>query len=185
MAGFVQIIEFKTSRLNEIRDLAAQMQAQVGSGLALRGIMTADYERPGYYLHVVEFPSRQAAMENSARPETSDFAQRMAALCDEPPRFYNLDVVETWSNDTTASTVKKTVAETATAAAEIAAVGAGMVRQRLQQRRGEQGSHAASDTPPSAPPPPPPAPEVRDAEVVDRVVISPESDDGFGQRPGY
>lgn len=31
-------------------------------------------------------------MENSARPETSDFAARMAALCDSPPVFRNLDV---------------------------------------------------------------------------------------------
>jgi len=37
-------------------------------------------------------------MENSKRPEISEFAQQMAKLCDGPPKFYNLDVVETWSS---------------------------------------------------------------------------------------
>jgi hypothetical protein len=31
-------------------------------------------------------------MENSKRPETGDFAGRMAALCTGPPTFRNLDV---------------------------------------------------------------------------------------------
>ena len=34
------------------------------------------------------------AMENSNLPVTQDFAQRMMALSDGPPTFYNLDVVE-------------------------------------------------------------------------------------------
>ncbi|MBA2456795.1 MAG: hypothetical protein H0V48_09705 [Nocardioidaceae bacterium] len=63
MAGFVQIIEFKTSRVNEIRDLVAQMQPQQGTGSALRGTVTADYDRPGYYLNIVEFTSRGKAMD--------------------------------------------------------------------------------------------------------------------------
>jgi hypothetical protein len=35
-------------------------------------------------------------MQNSDRPETSAFAARMADLCDGPPTFYNLDIVQTW-----------------------------------------------------------------------------------------
>jgi hypothetical protein len=31
-------------------------------------------------------------MENSNRPETSQFAEQMQKLCDGPPKFYNLDV---------------------------------------------------------------------------------------------
>jgi hypothetical protein len=60
-----------------------------------RATITADRDRPGTYLNIVEFDSYDLAMENSARPETAEFATRMAALCDGPPRFYNLDVVYT------------------------------------------------------------------------------------------
>lgn len=194
MAGFVQIIEFKTSRVNEIRDLVAEMGARTGTGSALRGTVTADLDRPGYYLNIVEFESRHSAMENSARPEVAEFARRMAALCDEPPRYYNLDVVESWPSGTAAATVKKTVTETATVAAEIAAAGAGMVRQRLQQRRGLGGRGDTSTVPGpattgtsstdsfSTSATTSPTSEVKPAEVIDRVVVSPASDPSEGER---
>ena len=134
VVGFVQIIEFRTSRIDEIRALVEQMRAQHGPGTALRGTVTEDVDRPGYYLNVVEFESQEAAMDNSARPEVSEFASKMAALCDEAPRFYNLRVVETWDAGTRRLTVKK-VAGTAAAAAGVAAAGAGKIRQRLQDRR--------------------------------------------------
>jgi hypothetical protein len=35
-------------------------------------------------------------MENSNRPDTSEFAAKMAKLCDGPPKYYNLDVIRTW-----------------------------------------------------------------------------------------
>ena len=34
----------------------------------------------------------EAAMENSNRPETAEFAAQLAQLCDGPPTFRNLDV---------------------------------------------------------------------------------------------
>ena len=46
---------------------------------------TADRDRPGTYFTIVEFDSYESAMENSNRPETSEFAAKMAALCDGPP----------------------------------------------------------------------------------------------------
>jgi hypothetical protein len=42
---------------------------------------------------IVEFDSYEAAMENSADPATSEFAERMMQLCDGPPTFHNLDVM--------------------------------------------------------------------------------------------
>jgi hypothetical protein len=35
-------------------------------------------------------------MEASNRPETKEFFGRLAELMDGPPKFYNLDVVDTW-----------------------------------------------------------------------------------------
>lgn len=129
MTGFVQIIEFRTSRVGEIRGLVAEMEPASGTGNALRGTVTADRDRPGYYLNIVEFESREAAMENSRRPEVSSFAARMAALCDEPPRFYNLDVVEAWSADATSVSTKAALAGAATAVA-------GVWRRRASRGRG-------------------------------------------------
>ena len=98
MAKFVQIIEFKTSRIDDIKALGKEFRARVeGQPSALRrAVLTADRDRPGYYLQIVEFSDYESAMENSNRPETDAFASQMAALCDGPPKFYNLDVEETW-----------------------------------------------------------------------------------------
>jgi hypothetical protein len=99
MAGFVQIIEFQTSRIDEIDALGERMRAQRELDDATsvrRGTFTADRDRPGYYFSIVEFDSYESAMENSNRADTSEFAAKMAELCDAPPRFYNLDVRRTW-----------------------------------------------------------------------------------------
>ena len=44
-------------------------------------------------MQVVEFPSYQEAMANSALPETTAFAQKLPALCSSGPTFRNLDLV--------------------------------------------------------------------------------------------
>ena len=94
MAGFVQIIEFKTSRFDEVKALGDEFRTTMsGQGAAPRRIsITEDRERPGTYLNIVEFDSYESAMENSNRPETGQFAEQMQKLCDGPPKFYNLDV---------------------------------------------------------------------------------------------
>jgi hypothetical protein len=99
MAGFVQIIEFKTSRIGEIEALGNEMRARreaEGASSVPRATFTADRDRPGYYLSIIEFESYESAMENSNRPDTSEFAAQMAKLCDAAPKFYNLDVMQTW-----------------------------------------------------------------------------------------
>jgi quinol monooxygenase YgiN len=97
---FVQIIEYQTSRLEELQALAREFREgsaqQAGASKPLRGSVAADQERPGHYLSMIEFESADAAMEASKRPETQEFFARMSALMDGPPTFYNLAVVETW-----------------------------------------------------------------------------------------
>jgi hypothetical protein len=95
MAGFVQIIELKTSRIDEMDALIEERRSQGGPMPMVRAMMTADRDRPGYYLSILEFDSYEAAMENSNKPETSEMAEKMASLCDGPPKFYNLDVRRT------------------------------------------------------------------------------------------
>jgi len=93
MAGFVQIIEFRTSRFDDVKALADQYDLGRQSGNQARRVtLTEDRDRPGTYLNIVEFDSYESAMENSKRPETAEFAEQMQKLCDGPPTFYNLDV---------------------------------------------------------------------------------------------
>lgn len=90
---FIQIIEFKTSRIDEFNAaLDEWLKTTAGQRAASRGTQTQDRDRPNTYVQIVEFPSYEEAMANSSLPETSAFAAQLASLCDEPPTFRNLDV---------------------------------------------------------------------------------------------
>ncbi|HWD53050.1 MAG TPA: hypothetical protein VG412_11675 [Acidimicrobiales bacterium] len=91
--AFVQIIEFTTTRPDEVEALSAEWQAQTeGRRTAQRGTFTQDRDRPNTYVQIVEFPSYEAAMANSELPETAAFAERVRSLCDGTMVFRNLDV---------------------------------------------------------------------------------------------
>jgi quinol monooxygenase YgiN len=92
--AFIQIIEFKTSRVDELTAaLDAWLEQTQGKRAAVRGTQTRDRDVTDTYVQIVEFPSYEAAMANSDLPETAEFAAKLAALCDGPPSFRNLDVV--------------------------------------------------------------------------------------------
>ena len=99
MAGFVQIIEYRTSKPDEIAALMEQFsknRAAEGDGPSpVRGITCADRDEPGRYFAIVEFASYEEAMENSQRADTTEFSAKMMELCDGPGAFYNLDLVQT------------------------------------------------------------------------------------------
>ena len=93
--GFVQIIEFRSSKIEEIQKVGEQWEKQAGSaGLARRVALCADRDNPGRYFNIVFFDSYEEAMKNSNLPVTQEFSQKMMALADGPPTFYNLDLVE-------------------------------------------------------------------------------------------
>jgi quinol monooxygenase YgiN len=90
---FIQLIEFTTSRWDEVQALLQQYRKDTaGSRTAVRTTVCVDRQTPHRYVAIVEFPSYEAAMENSNLPETAAMADAMAALCDGPPVFRNLDV---------------------------------------------------------------------------------------------
>jgi hypothetical protein len=99
MAGFIQIIEYRTSKPDEVAALSEEFskgRMAAGDGPAPTGEATgADRDNPGRYFAIVEFNSYEEAMENSQRPDTTEYAAKMMELCDGPPTFYNLDVVHT------------------------------------------------------------------------------------------
>jgi hypothetical protein len=92
--GFIQIIEFKTSRIDEvIAAVDGYLEKTKGKSKATRGVQTKDRDAGNTYLQVVEFPSYEEAMANSNMPETGALAAELAKLCDGPPIFRNLDVL--------------------------------------------------------------------------------------------
>jgi quinol monooxygenase YgiN len=90
---FVQLIEFKTGDIDAFnRTLDEWLAKTSGTRTSTRAVQGRDRDKDGSYVHIVEFPSYEAAMENSNRPETAEFAAQLAKLCDGPPTFRNLDV---------------------------------------------------------------------------------------------
>ncbi len=91
--SFIQLIEVTTTRLDEIQPLMDEWVTRTeGKRTTSRSTLTADRDRPDTYVQIVEFPSYEAAMDNSKLAETTEFAEKLARLCDGPPVFRNLDV---------------------------------------------------------------------------------------------
>ena len=102
MARFVQIVEYTTSRFDEMKAVGEEFRKQreaSGGPEPLRVTVTADRDNANRYLSIVEFESPEAAAENSGRRDTEEFSRKMAALADGPPIFHNLDIVDTWERD--------------------------------------------------------------------------------------
>lgn len=90
---FIQTIEFTTTRIREFRELLDEWITKSGERRTpRRATLLADQDRPNTYLQIVEFPSYEEAMHNSALPETAEFAQKATRLVDTGPVYRNLDV---------------------------------------------------------------------------------------------
>lgn len=97
---FVQILEFKTSKFDEIDKTLQEYRAKreaAGAPMPVQVLQCKDRDQPNTYVAVVRFPSYEAAMENSNHPDTAAMAERLAALSDGPAQFRNFDLV----NETT------------------------------------------------------------------------------------
>ncbi len=91
---FLQIMEFQTDKIDEFNATVDNwLKTSADWRTSTRATLSQDRDHPGTYVNVVEFPSYEAAMENSNRPETGEFAASLAKLCNGQPTFRNLDVV--------------------------------------------------------------------------------------------
>jgi hypothetical protein len=93
MTGFAQLIEWKTSRFDEVEKLNDEWRERFPEMGPTRVLLGADRDNAGSYVTIVEFSSYEEAMKNSSDPATSEYADRMQALADGPPVFHNLDIV--------------------------------------------------------------------------------------------
>ncbi|HXQ18124.1 MAG TPA: hypothetical protein VN781_00685 [Acidimicrobiales bacterium] len=93
--AFIQIIEFKTSKAEETQKLDQEWErATEGKRTVRRSIATRDRNDPTHHMLLAFFDSFESAMENSALPETQEFAARYAEVIDGPMTFHDLDVIE-------------------------------------------------------------------------------------------
>jgi steroid delta-isomerase-like uncharacterized protein len=91
---FVQIIDCKTDARDEMNRLMDSWVEQTrGKRTATHSIVAQDRADTAHIVEIVEFPSYEDAMRNSELPETDGIFQELVRLCEEPPRFTNLDVM--------------------------------------------------------------------------------------------
>jgi hypothetical protein len=91
--AFVQLIEYRTDRPEEMAAIVSRWTDAIGAERTARWYVTAaDRDQPDRFVQLVEFPSFEAAMENSSHPATSDFARELKALAGDSVVFHNLDV---------------------------------------------------------------------------------------------
>ena len=92
---FIQIVSFSTSHVEEMKALSDKYRADTeGKRTSSKATICADRDNPGRYSIIAEFPSYEAAMENSNLPETEELAKAMRELADGPATYANLDVIE-------------------------------------------------------------------------------------------
>jgi predicted small metal-binding protein len=91
--AFVQVIQFRTTRLAEFQDIEDRWRDEIGSDRTAQWAVTgADRNEPDRYLQIVAFPDYESAMANSKNPVTGRFAQELAAVCEGEAVFHDLDV---------------------------------------------------------------------------------------------
>ena len=93
---FVQVIEFSTTKYDEVRALGnrfAETRRTGGGPKPHTIVFLKDRDRPNTYRTVAQFESYEVAMENSRRDDTTKMAAEIAALCDDQT-FRNFDVLD-------------------------------------------------------------------------------------------
>ena len=93
---FIQVIQAKTSRQDEVRQLMEEWSQESDDGTSGMLGGTFGFTDDGDFVGVVRFESREKAMANSERPETTARAEQMAGLMDGPPEFHDCDDVTEW-----------------------------------------------------------------------------------------
>jgi hypothetical protein len=94
--AFVQVIEFTTTKYDEIRAIGNEFveTRRKGGGPKPQSILfLKDRDRPNTYRTVARFASYEEGMENSNREDTTHMAQQIAELCDNQT-FNNFDLLD-------------------------------------------------------------------------------------------
>jgi hypothetical protein len=97
-AVFIQVIQGKCTRHDELKAMAESWRAELASGAEgwLGG--TYGFTDDDEFLGIIRFESREAAMANSRRPEQGAWAKGMMSLMDGPVEFHDCDDVMMFLN---------------------------------------------------------------------------------------
>jgi len=90
---FIQVIQGRTSRQDEARELGDRWVRDLAPGADGWLGSTFGVTDDGTMLGVIRFESREAAQANADRPEQTAFAEEMAKLLDGPVEFHDCDDV--------------------------------------------------------------------------------------------
>jgi hypothetical protein len=92
--AFIQVVELRTSKFDEIQGLEDEwLAATEGKRTLRRSIVTRDRNDPDRYVVLAFFDSYDSAMVNSNLPQTAEFGAKQNALLDGPMTFTDLDVI--------------------------------------------------------------------------------------------
>ena len=91
--GFTQVIEVRADDPGALRDHVAAYDARERDRAPgyRRARVLEDGERSGTYVIEVDFTSADLAQQNSARPETEEWARRLRDLVEGEPSYRNLN----------------------------------------------------------------------------------------------
>jgi hypothetical protein len=92
---FVQLIEFQTSRIDEVCALERMWrEATAGTGTVCAMSISKDRDRHNRYVWMIEFLSHEYAARSDDLDETQFIAEQLLKLVDGPAVFRNLDVLD-------------------------------------------------------------------------------------------
>lgn len=91
--SFTQIIEVRADSPTALEDhVGAYHATEKDRAPGYRGArVLEDGDRPGTYLIEVDFNSAEEAKQNSARPETDEWARKLKSLIAGEPTYRNLN----------------------------------------------------------------------------------------------
>ena len=93
--AFLQVIDVRTSKADELMALEGQWrQATEGKRTLRRSMVARDRNDPEHYVILAFFDDYDSAMANSNLPETAEFASKQQALADAQATFIDLDILE-------------------------------------------------------------------------------------------
>ena len=91
--AFVQLIEFRTERIEEWDGIQDRRHTAIGADETVRwSMLGADRDRLDTYVAIVEFPDYDRATASSRHPATDAWAADLTKICSDDLAFRNLDV---------------------------------------------------------------------------------------------
>ena len=91
---FLRLIEFQTTRIDEVCALERQWRDAEGAGSATAMSITRDRDRQNRYVWMIEFPSREHAARSDELEETQHITEQLMKLADGPAVLRNLDALD-------------------------------------------------------------------------------------------